>query len=614
MMLSELWRLLDAPQRWRLVGLQLLSICAAFSTVGGLAAVIPFFTALADPAAVGRSAMLGALLRRLRLNGHEAPALALGLAFAAAVLLANAVNLLALLAINRFALEVGDSLYVRLFEEYLHRGWERHARSNSAELAARLLHDAARVASGVLQHGLLVVTNIVTVAFILGSIMLLNPPGAGAALLALGASYGAIYLAVRRRLLRNGELESRYDAERTRTVAEGLSAVRELALLDAQPHFLQRFAAQCRTLSRSAFSTFTIAQSPRCALESATMCCLVALALYLRGLPGGAAPWMARLSFTGLAAYRLLPALQQVFASMVRIRADRPALAGIGADLARPSARTPPARHAALCSRGALHRELRLHEVTFRYAPERAPAVANVSIAVPAGAVVGLVGPNGSGKTTLLDLVSGLLTPQSGRIEVDGMRLDERNRRSWQSVIAYVSQRAVLLDASLAENIALGVAPAHIDRARLERAARIARLGECIDSLPEGYEERVGEHGCRLSGGQRQRLAVARALYRDATLLLLDEATSALDAASEAQLLESLVALDPRPTILLVAHQKSALRHCEVIYELERGAVVRVSRAAERARCSAWGAQHLPERATFMDGILLGAASPAEER
>jgi ATP-binding cassette subfamily B protein len=259
----------------------------------------------------------------------------------------------------------------------------------------------------------------------------------------------------------------------------------------------------------------------------------------------------------------------------VKIRADRSALSAIEEDLTRGrvSARDT---HAPLPKQGwggRPHGEIRLCEVTFRYAPDRPEAVSKVSLVVPAGAMVGFMGPNGSGKSTLLDLISGLLTPQSGHIEIDGMRLEPTNRAAWQSTLAYVPQQGFVFDASLAENIALGIPAAQIEYQRLEAAVRLARLTECVANLPNRYAEVLGERGCRLSGGQRQRLAIARALYRGASLLILDEATSSLDTTAESEIVETLHALRPPMTILVAAHRTGALARCDLVFELRNGRV-----------------------------------------
>jgi ABC-type multidrug transport system fused ATPase/permease subunit len=277
--LLTLWRLLDHRQRRQLVWLQLLSIVMALSTVGGIAAVLPFFAALADPQAIEHNALLRALLQRVHLGNGGSFTTVLGMAFAAVVLIANAVNLFGFLAINRFAARVGDTLYVRLFDEYIHRDYEFHIRSKSSVLANKV-QESARVTSGVLQQALILVTNLVTIVCIAVAVVLVNPGVAIAAIVGLGVSYAAIYATARRRLLRNGQSESRYYAERARTVYEGLGAIREVMLAQARDFFVQRFSDQSRTISRAAINTLAISQSPKYVLECITVACLVGIALY----------------------------------------------------------------------------------------------------------------------------------------------------------------------------------------------------------------------------------------------------------------------------------------------------------------------------------------------
>ena len=572
--LHTIWRLLDPRQRRSLIGLQLLSIVMALTTVGGVAAVLPFFAALADPNSIKHYAIARAILRSVRLDDSSF-VLVLGIGFGAAVLVANAVNLYGFLAISRFATRVGDALYVRLFDEYMHREYEFHAR-NSVSVLAGKVQESVRVTCVILQQALTLVTSLVTILFVTAAVVLVNPVVAVCATAGLGASYAAIYVTTRGRLSRNGQTESRHHAERTRTINEGFGAIKEVTLLQSHDFFVGRFAQQSRFISRAAGSTLAISQSPKYVLECLTVICLIAVALYLHNGSPAAGPWVAQLSFVGFAAYRLLPALQQVFAAIVRIRADRAAFAAIETDVERagPQWAISPTDVPAGAWHGRPHHDIRLRDVSFRYSHNQPDAIRNVSLTIPAGVIVGFVGANGSGKTTLLDLVSGLLAPQSGYIEVDGVRLERANLRAWQSNIAYVPQQVFLLEATLAENIAFGVAPAQIDRERLEAAARSACLTECVASLPRGYEERLGASGRALSGGQRQRLAIARALYRDASLLILDEATSALDAASESELAETLQWLRSDRTVLVIAHRTGVLRHCDLVFELSGGSIV----------------------------------------
>jgi HlyD family secretion protein len=283
------------------------------------------------------------------------------------------------------------------------------------------------------------------------------------------------------------------------------------------------------------------------------------------------------LTFIAFAAYRLLPILQLIFVCIARIRADRAAFVRIAPDLRRPRAAGPPPLSRDLLEAGSCLpracKDIEIKEVSFQYAAGGSYALDGINLCIPAGATVGLVGANGSGKTTLLDLIAGLLVPTTGEVHLDGVALGDANRAAWQAQIAYVPQNIFLLDSSIANNIAFGVPSNAVDCQRMVHAARLAQLEPFIAGLPEGYNHTVGERGIKLSGGQRQRIAIARALYKGAPVLLLDEAMSALDGMTEAELMTALGGLRGHCTIILIAHRKSMVRWCDVIFQLDGGRI-----------------------------------------
>ena len=572
--LIGIWRVLESRQRRRLLLLLILSAIMGFCTVGGIAAVLPFFAVLADPHVIDEVPVLSWLYQRFEFDSHRQFVVALGACFAAAVLLANVVNLAGTVAMNRFALSVGSEFQVTLFDAYLHRGYAFHARVNSATLTSKLIHETGRVTIGVLQGGLTVIANLIAIALIVASVILVNPLAASIAIAVLGASYLLTYALARRRLRDSGRIESRFAVERSRVISESLGAIKEITVAQRQDFFVEKFARSCRSISRALADTFIIGHSPKYILESLAVGGLVGIALLLSGRQAAVGPWLAQLTFVGFAAYRLLPALQHLFAALVKIRAERAAFESIAEDLRLARARPARARVVDPSWRGRPRNEVRLQAVSFRYGDDLPPAIRDVSLAIPGGAMIALVGANGSGKTTLADVIAGLLAPQSGSIEVDGIVLNESNRADWMSQVAYVPQDIFLLDATVAENIALGVAPQEIDRSRLLRAARQARLDECIDGLPKKYDEVLGERGVRLSGGQRQRVGIARALYRDAVVLIMDEATNALDDMTQREVITTLHQLRGDRTIILITHALSTLRHCDLIVAMQSGTIV----------------------------------------
>ncbi len=196
---------------------------------------------------------------------------------------------------------------------------------------------------------------------------------------------------------------------------------------------------------------------------------------------------MPHLAFLAFAAYRLLPAGQQVFAALARIRAERAGFDGIVEDLrcARRRTTTQPSADLAAEWVGRPRQAIRLVDVSYRHSAQRAGGVSGVSLEIAAGTLVGFVGPNGAGKSTLAELVLGLLTPDTGRIEVDGVTLDAGNRDAWLDTVAYVPQQIALLDATIAQNIAFGVASGR-PRSRTRpgggtrSAARTAARSACL--------------------------------------------------------------------------------------------------------------------------------------
>lgn len=575
---ADFWGILTPQQRRGILTMQIVSVAMAFSTVGGIAAIAPFFAVLGQPDLIDHNAVLHWAYAHAGFSSKRGFVVALGIAFSAMMLIANLINVLGSLAMSRLALRIGTELQSALYGEYLSRPYSFYIRVNSSILINNILYETARATNGILRNVFMLVTNMVTASFIILSILVLKPMIGLAIIAGLAGGYSLIYFVLRNRLLQVGKAQSRSAIEQELILRESFGAIKEIIVLQAQNFFRGRFERASKSFSRAAAHSQVVAQNPRYLMECVAALGLVGLALVLGGREDGFGPWLGQLTFLAFAAYRLLPTLQLVFAASVNIRADRAALAQIVPDLR--------------CARSAIHttaladlartdcswqvrpqQEICLEEVSFRYAPGQPWALKGVSLRIPARGAVGIVGVNGSGKTTLVDVIVGLLVPSEGRVKVDGSALDEDNRAAWRSCIAYVPQNIYLLDSSIAENIAFGIRAANINRQRLLEAIRLAQLDEFIETLPTGYDHGIGERGIRLSGGQRQRIGIARALYREATVLVLDEATNALDGLTEQELVSTLGRLRGRCTTILIAHRMTTVRSCDIIFELENGKI-----------------------------------------
>jgi len=214
-----------------------------------------------------------------------------------------------------------------------------------------------------------------------------------------------------------------------------------------------------------------------------------------------------------------------------------------------------------------LEQGIRLDQVSFAYGDT--PVLRDVSLEIPAGSFVALYGPSGTGKTTIADLIIGFHRPDSGRVLVDGVPLDEIDLIGWRRGVGYVPQDSFLFHDTIRRNVTLG--DASITDEEVEQALRDAGAWEFVATRPEGIHAVIGEAGGKLSGGQRQRISVARALVHRPRLLILDEATAALDPRTEAEILATIKELSGKTTVLAISHQPALRDAAEVVYLLDHG-------------------------------------------
>jgi subfamily B ATP-binding cassette protein MsbA len=240
-----------------------------------------------------------------------------------------------------------------------------------------------------------------------------------------------------------------------------------------------------------------------------------------------------------------------------------------------------------------------LDHVSVRYKDDEPPALNDVSLQIPTGQVVALVGPSGSGKTTLANLLPRFVPLSGGSIRLNGVNLQDWSLEALREQFAMVSQDVVMLNDSLAHNVAMGhQVGASLDEARVLACLEAANLSDFLSKQPEGIHAQVGHNAQQLSGGQRQRLAIARALYKNAPFLILDEATSALDNESERLVQDALERVMKGRTTLVIAHRLSTIEHADRVVVMAEGKIVEQGSHAELlaagglyARLHAQGAQ-----------------------
>jgi ABC-type bacteriocin/lantibiotic exporter with double-glycine peptidase domain len=462
------------------------------------------------------------------------------------------------------------SIGKRLVEGYLDQPYSWFLNRHSAELGKTILSEVGVVINqGATPMMNLIAHGAVAIA-LLTLLLLVDPKLAVIISFTLTCAYALVFSATRGLLERIGQERVTANQERFTALSGAFGAAKEVKVGGLESAYTQRFAEPAQTFAKHQATASVISQLPRFAIEAIAFGGMLLLVLYLMASSGSfesALPIVALYAFAG---YRLMPALQHIYAALTQVRFVGAALSSLHADLMS----LKPA-HTNECSETIqLQNAITLNNVTYRYPSAKKAALASVNLSIPVRSTIGLVGSTGSGKTTTVDLMLGLLEAQEGSLKIDGQPISEHNKRAWQRAIGYVPQHIYLADDTVAANIAFGLEAKDIDQTAVERAAKIANLHEfVVNDLPQGYSTTVGERGVRLSGGQRQRIGIARGLYHNPQVLILDEATSALDNLTEHAVMEAVNNLGRDITIILIAHRLSTVRQCDQIYLLERGEV-----------------------------------------
>jgi ATP-binding cassette subfamily B protein len=401
---------------------------------------------------------------------------------------------------------------------------------------------------------------------IIATLAMIVPIAAMGSFASFGLLYALMMKKVRRRLKDNSEKIARESTNTIRYLQEGLGGIRDILIDGRQEVFISTFARADATMRNAQRANQVTSFVPRYMMDSLGMVLIAALALFLSRGSGGVASVVPTLAALALGLQRLLPSLQQLYQSWSTIHSAEASLRETLKLLEQPMppvARTeiPPLR---------FNKEIRIEKLGFQYSPDTPRILNGVDLVIPKGSRVGFVGQTGSGKSTLLDIVMGLLHPTHGRLLVDGVEVTPQNVDGWRPHIAHVPQDIYLTDGTVRENIAFGVPPAEIDDDAVRGAARLAQIGNVIESWSQAYETKVGERGVQLSGGQRQRIGIARALYKQADVIIFDEATSALDSDTEQAVMDAMQTIGERITVLMIAHRTSTLKNCDQIVELGR--------------------------------------------
>jgi ABC-type bacteriocin/lantibiotic exporter with double-glycine peptidase domain len=569
--MHRLWLNISPQRRLQFGILLLLMVIASFAEVLSIGAVLPFLGVLTSPEVVFVHPYSQPFIQMLGISSSNQMLLPLTIAFAAAAVVAGVARLLLLWASNRLAFATGSDLSNSIYRRTLYQPYAVHISRNSSAIINGISNKTGTVINTLMMFLGLVASGVMLISILI-ALLSVDPYTALAAFGGFGSIYCLIILATRKQLSTNSELIALESTKVIKSLQEGLGGIRDVLIDGNQEVYCQIYRNADFPLRLAQGSSAFISTSPRYAMEALGMVLISVLAYALSQQADGVAKAIPVLGALALGAQRLLPILQQGYAAWTSIKGGQASLQDALELLDQPM---PEKTNQSDCIRLPFARQINLKKISYRYDSHAPWILKDLNIEIAKGSRVGIIGSTGSGKSTLLDIIMGLLLPNEGVIEVDGLAIDVSNYRAWQALIAHVPQAIYLADSSITENIAFGVPIEQIDIKRVIQAARKAQVADVIDALPKKYETLVGERGIRLSGGQRQRIGIARALYKQAEVIIFDEATSALDHETELAVMQAIETLGDEITVLIIAHRLTTLKACTRIIELSKGEIIR---------------------------------------
>ena len=567
--LKQLWQILSPLDKRKVIYVFILVMGMAFIESAGVISIMPFLAVLSNPNVVESNSYLKQLYDFTGAANKQNFILYLGFLSLFIVVCSTVFKIVTQYAVNRFASLQRHYFSTRLLKTYLQQNYEFFIQRNSATLAKNILSEVDQLIWTMILPALTLMSYGVVVLSMVGILLLYDPLMALATAFVLGLFYASIYMLVRKKLTQIGQEFTQANKERYQTCQEALAGIKDVMINNAEHGYIKQFEESSRVFARHIATRETLGQVPLNIIETIGYGCLIGLAMLLVVSGKEVSHILPVLGLYGFAAYRMLPAAQNMYRAISQIKFSEQVLSVLKPEFALEK---DELKHIEKDSTQYLKFEnsIRLENISFAY-PNRieSPILNNFSLEVKKNASLGIIGKSGSGKSTLMDIMLGLLFPQQGKVYIDDVELTADNITQWRDLVGYVPQNIYLADKSIAENIAFGVAKIDIDLKRVEFVARQAQIDDFIQSqLPLGYHTIVGERGVMLSGGQRQRIGIARALYKNPQVLFMDEATSALDTETEQAVNEAIQNLNGKMTMVIIAHRESAVAKCDRILQL----------------------------------------------
>ena len=584
-MLKQLNYILDKSQKKRALWLLVVIILGSGFELLGVTAILPFVEAAVSPEKILQNKYMLKIAPVFGITNANTLLLFMGLALIIVYVVKNVFMLYVNFVQYDFSTGVQKELSVKMLHSYMTRPYTFFLNSNTAEVLRGCSSDIASIYN-VIDYLSVILAQILMVLMI-GIYLIYTDPIIAVSVLALMMIVlSSMVLFFKPTIKKAGIKNQQLQQTKNQILVQIVNGIKEIFVMQRREIFLKAYddaSEQNRKVQRT---YGVLSTSPDRIVEGICVSGIIGIVcIRLVNDSTSMIEFIPKLAAFAMAAFKLLPSIGKIANRMTGIIYSRPGVISVYNNMVEANRYEEQMKQyvsgrstdAELSEDLTFHNRLFINHVSWQYENQKRPVLTDVQLAIHKGEAVAFIGSSGAGKTTLSDIVLGLLQPNKGTVEMDGIDVYTIPMQ-WAHIVGYVPQSIFLMDDTVRNNIAFGLPAGMIDDKYIWDALEKAQLKDFVQNLPGGLDTIVGERGVKFSGGQRQRIAIARALYNKPEILILDEATAALDNETETAVMESIDALQGHITMIIVAHRLTTIRNCDKIYEIKDGIAVERSK------------------------------------
>lgn len=570
---KELNYILNKRQKKQVIGVFFILTISSFFELLGVTAILPFIQVVIMPEKLLENPKIKIMSDSLGITTARELMILLGIGIILLYIVKNLYMLFSYYIQYDFATRVQNDLAVKTLYSYLKRPYSYFLNVNSSEILRDCTVDPGKVYS-IIDYLFGIVTEILTMILISGVIICTDPVMAVEIIAWMGVVLLGMILFFKPIAKRAGKIFRRAEAEKSKAVYQTVSGIKEIYVTQRKVAFLKEYERVSEMSRKAQRTNSLINSSPDRIVEGICISGLIGIVCIRLFTSDDMAAFVPKLAMLAMAAFKVLPSVGKITSRVNGLAFCRQSLSN-AYEIMKGAEEGENNSILVLEEKEQLHFQdsLLITNVFWQYNGQKQPVLTDASIQIKKGQSIALIGASGSGKTTLSDIILGLLKPQRGSVTLDGIDVYTMPM-TWARIVGYVPQTVFLLDGTVRDNIAFGLAENEIDDEKVWEVLEKAQLKAFVENLPRKLDTMVGERGIKFSGGQRQRIAIARALYNEPEILVLDEATAALDNDTESAVMESIDTLHGQITMIIVAHRLMTIRNCDKIYEIVNGKAV----------------------------------------